>query len=590
MAKCEMDIQIAGRSRIIGIEAAGQFAFFAMQVIPLVLLAKYFAPVGNGSGPWESSFAQAAYQHWLQWILLVPLVGAFLADVLLGKRVCLLVSCVLCALGLGLLACTGQFPQPHLTFLVGLVLVALGFAGIKPCTLALLGDQASIGGHECVSRAYHQLYFFAQVACYASLWMTPKMLENHGSQWSLVLPCLLLCLALAYFLLGWRRFKSLPTTDSGFFREIFSLSFIAKCLRCAPVIVCLVFFWAFSSHIETAWLRQAQQTNLKWIGFGHLPLQIGAIKPWLVICLIPALSLGIYPLLEKRRPIFPLWKMVCGMFLLAGALALMPILNRSLDADQFPAPWMQWLVIALLAAAEVMVVITALAWLYRNAPASMKSCAMALAIASIWAGDQFLLSIQKAMTVPSAAAQQWAAAHQAMPLAWQKSPRSVVLPGYSDDPQDDIIARGKSGVIHQLEIPGNSIYQEAANRIDAISRGGFPSNKNGQIMINELRDLWGNPLIYQRVHRDQAKIFSAGPDRQMGTQWDLGLVLNRKQVRWNAISAQPDAQITHQPISGGGGKRLLDMNEDRFLTIFLAAFAFVFLAYAQIIRSRLSQG
>jgi proton-dependent oligopeptide transporter, POT family len=39
-------------------------------------------------------------------------------------------------------------------------------------------------------------------------------------------------------------------------------------------------------------------------------------------------------------------------------------------------------------------------------------------------------------------------------------------------------------------------------------------------------DPWGNPLLYEFVHANEARITSHGPDQKPKTQWDLGLTIS----------------------------------------------------------------
>jgi POT family proton-dependent oligopeptide transporter len=53
------------------------------------------------------------------------------------------------------------------------------------------------------------------------------------------------------------------------------------------------------------------------------------------------------------------------------------------------------------------------------------------------------------------------------------------------------------------------------------------SSDLGRKLLGDVKDLWGNPLVYELIDSTHARISSAGPDRTNKTQWDLGLILKK---------------------------------------------------------------
>ena len=82
--------------------------------------------------------AKAAFHLFVFGVYFTPLLGGFLADRFLGKyRTILYISLLYCAGH----ACLAIFHDDRNGFYAGLVLIALGSGGIKPCVSALVGDQ-----------------------------------------------------------------------------------------------------------------------------------------------------------------------------------------------------------------------------------------------------------------------------------------------------------------------------------------------------------------------------------------------------------------------------------------------------------------
>jgi solute carrier family 15 (oligopeptide transporter), member 1 len=108
------------------------------------------------------------------------LFGGILSDALLGRfRTILLLSVVYCA-GMAVLA-GSSFPgveNPHFLFLFGLVLVALGTGGIKPCVSAFGGDQFNPNHLKAISTYFSIFYFSINAGSVLSMFITPIFRKN----------------------------------------------------------------------------------------------------------------------------------------------------------------------------------------------------------------------------------------------------------------------------------------------------------------------------------------------------------------------------------------------------------------------------
>ena len=122
---------------IVGNEAAERFSYYGMKAILVVFMTTLLAgrdgapaPMGEGEAKfWYHAFSSAVY--------FFPIVGAIVADFLLGKYpTIMLLSLVYCA-GHAALA----LDETRSGLAVGLALIAVGSGGIKPCVSAHVGDQ-----------------------------------------------------------------------------------------------------------------------------------------------------------------------------------------------------------------------------------------------------------------------------------------------------------------------------------------------------------------------------------------------------------------------------------------------------------------
>ena len=115
---------------IIGNEGCERFSFYGMRSILTLYLARelYVRHPELGSAP--ETYAQSHYHLFVAAVYAFPLIGAVIADRLLGKyQMILYLSLVYCAGH----ACLAMFEGTSGGSGLGLALIAIGSGGIKPC-------------------------------------------------------------------------------------------------------------------------------------------------------------------------------------------------------------------------------------------------------------------------------------------------------------------------------------------------------------------------------------------------------------------------------------------------------------------------
>ena len=114
---------------IIGNEAAERFSFYGMKGILIIFMHQYLHLLSDNPATKAMGKAEAIarYHDFTFWVYLTPILGALLADTILGKyRTILTLSIVYC-LGhfcLALMGSAGMTPEGWL--MSGLALIALG--------------------------------------------------------------------------------------------------------------------------------------------------------------------------------------------------------------------------------------------------------------------------------------------------------------------------------------------------------------------------------------------------------------------------------------------------------------------------------
>ncbi|KAJ4846975.1 hypothetical protein Tsubulata_019977 [Turnera subulata] len=203
---------------IIGVEVAERFAYYGIESNLITFL----------TGPLGQSTATAAenVNAWSGTASLLPLLGALLADSVLGRYRTILFASSIYILGLGLLTLSALLPSNCKTtenisscspdrlqlfvFFFSLYLVALGQGGHKPCVQAFGADQ--FDGQEpeeskAKSSFFNWWYFFMCAVILVTVSILNYIQDNIGWSLGFGIPCVVMAAALAVFLLGTRTYR-----------------------------------------------------------------------------------------------------------------------------------------------------------------------------------------------------------------------------------------------------------------------------------------------------------------------------------------------------------------------------------------------
>ncbi|MGB5439336.1 MAG: POT family MFS transporter [Gammaproteobacteria bacterium] len=374
---------------IIGNEAAERFSFYGMRAILVVFMTQYLV---DGSGVLDvmgEDEAKGWFHLFVAAVYVTPLLGALVADGLLGKyRTIIFLSLVYCA---GHFALALDDTRWGLT--LGLGLIALGAGGIKPCVSAHLGDQFGRSNQGLLARAFSWFYFAINLGAFVSTLATPWLLQHYGSSVAFGVPGVLMLAATLVFWAGRHRFVHIPAGGRHFIKEVFSKTGLGVLARLCVVYVFVAVFWALFDQTGSSWVLQAQQMDRTLFGLELLPAQIQAANPLLVMLLIPLFSYRLYPAIDRWFVLTPLRKMSIGLFLTVLAFAIPTAIQLSIDAGGAPSIGWQLLAYVMLTSAEVMVSITCLEFSYMQAPRAMKSFVMAFFMLSISVGNLFTSAV-----------------------------------------------------------------------------------------------------------------------------------------------------------------------------------------------------
>lgn len=379
---------------IIGNEAAERFSYYGMKAILAVFMTKYLMMTESSANEWFHTFGSAVY--------LMPILGALLSDIFLGKyRTILYLSVIYC---LGHLVLALNESENGLFW--GLTLIAIGSGGIKPCVSAHVGDQFNVSNKHLINKVFLYFYFAINFGSVISTLAIPYLLESQGPQVAFGLPGLLMFIATFVFWLGRNKFVHIPAFGTSYLKVLLSKEGLAAIGRLLVLYAFLAIFWALYEQTGSTWIFQSEspfldkEVSLLFWNFTLLPSQIQAINPLLVMILIPTFTFVIYPLLEKIIPLKPLIKISLGLFVTVGCYLIVAYIESRISQGIQTSVMWQFLAYIILTMAEVMVYATALEFSYTQAPLQMKSTIMGVFMFSISMGNFIITQITHYNSIP----------------------------------------------------------------------------------------------------------------------------------------------------------------------------------------------
>lgn len=565
-----------GIKYIIGNEAAERFSFYGMRTILVVFMTKYLHLMVDGQVGTAMNGAKAdeTYHLFVSATYIFPVLGSLLSDIFIGKyRTILWLSIVYCIGHLALALMGGPGLTPASWLYVGLILVAVGSGGIKPCVSAHVGDQFGKKNSHMMTRVYQWFYFSINFGSTASTALTPLLLEWYGPHVAFGLPGILMALATLLFWMGRNVFIHVPAAGMNFFRETFSRDGVTALLKLMVIYGFVSVFWAVFDQTGSSWVRQAGNMDLQFLWWKFLPSQVQVVNPIFVLILIPLFQLVVYPAVNKVYTLTPLRKITIGFFLTAGSFVFLAVAQEMIDTGTQASVWWQLWAYVALTAGEVMISITGLEFSYTQAPKTMKSVVMALWLASVSLGNFFTSTVNHFIQTPSINEVQTQFIGDEIPTSAKVNDWNVVrtkeVTNEDDEKQlwlieagkdgkegtaDDVtLVLGAKGAIKETLTSENEVLEEAAQRVEDSffasntddQLKALPLQADGQKLVEGLTDSLGNQLTYLQVTRDQYQIVSSGYDEEFMTRWDIVLTGDISR----SVTKEERKKVAEKPLS-----------------------------------------
>ncbi|MEN1681264.1 MAG: POT family MFS transporter [Planctomycetota bacterium] len=316
---------------IVGNEAAERFSFYGMRGILTIFMTEHLRNSAGASDVMSNEEAKSIYHLFVASAYFFPIFGALISDIIWGKYKTILILslgyCVghLClsmgdtGLGAGLL-------EPRNWLFLGLIFIAVGSGGIKPCVSAHVGDQFGAKNKGLLSKTFSWFYFAINVGAAASNLLTPWLLENpnFGPAYAFGLPGVLMGLATLLFWMGRNRYVHIPPAGAeAFVEETFDRNGVRALANLSPLFLVFVpAFWSLFDQTGSEWVLQATRLDRRFLGIDWYEAQVQAVNPVLVLILIPLFAYIVYPAMGRLFTPTPLRKIGIGLFTAVIAFGL----------------------------------------------------------------------------------------------------------------------------------------------------------------------------------------------------------------------------------------------------------------------------
>jgi len=395
---------------IIGNEACERFSFYGMSTILVPYMQNFLR--------WDRNTSESIYHWFVGAAYTSTILGGWISDRFLGRYRTILWLSYGYVLGHAVLA-AGDLGFRVAALFLGMALIVIGQAGIKPNLSAFVGDQFRRDQGDLLDRVYSWFYFAINVGSAASQFATPWLLAgcalgtarlcgNTATAWGFGVPGILMALALVIYLAGRRSYVKVPPTGpnpNGFLRVLYTrlrggaeearnrhgeraLEGMRSVLRIALVFLPIISFWSLYFQYGSSWFNQAEKMNRNIFGWHMESAQMESLNAILILVMVPTFAYVVYPALERAGVRMPLLRrMVIGMFMAIPAFLSAAMIQSWIDGGGHPHIAWQVIQYFLISIAETMVSVTALEFAYTQAPKAMKGVIMSLWFLTLGTGN-----------------------------------------------------------------------------------------------------------------------------------------------------------------------------------------------------------
>ncbi|XP_055593305.1 peptide transporter family 1-like [Uranotaenia lowii] len=332
---------------IISNEFCERFTYYGMRTILVIYLTQKL--------DYDDDTATVMYHSFTTLVYFMCVLGAIISDSWLGKFRTILYLSMVYVVGTSLIA-IGAIPTLDVNAsamtIIGLLLIAIGSGGIKPCVAAFGGEQFKIPEQaKQLAIFFSMFYFSVNSGSFVSTMLTPILRDDvkcydQDDCFSLAfgVPGVLMVVSIIIFILGRPLYKITAPAGNMFVK-------VSKCIWTAirtrskekavsprdhwldyseprwgqqlvdetkillnvlRLYIPLPVFWALFDQQGSRWTFQATRMDGD-LGFWTIkPDQMQVINPLLILVFIPLYEIAFYPLLSLIGIRRPLQKLTLG--------------------------------------------------------------------------------------------------------------------------------------------------------------------------------------------------------------------------------------------------------------------------------------
>uniref|UniRef100_A0A1A7XL39 Solute carrier family 15 (H+/peptide transporter), member 2 n=3 Tax=Iconisemion striatum TaxID=60296 RepID=A0A1A7XL39_9TELE len=359
-------------------EFCERFSYYGMKAVLTLYFLSYLK--------WDKDLSTAVYHAFSGLCYFTPILGALIADSWLGKFKTIIYLSIVYVIGhvvksVGAIPTVGNKDVHIALSMLGLILIALGTGGIKPCVAAFGGDQFDEENMKQRQKFFSIFYMSINAGSLLSTLITPvlrggvKCFGEDCYALAFGVPAALMMVALVVFIFGSSLYKKNPPQGNILLQVCNCIGYAIKnrwkssntnpkrkhwldwaedkyskrlieeirmVLRVLVLYIPLPMFWALFDQQGSRWTLQATRMNL---AFGETftiqPDQMQMMNALMILLFVPIFDLIIYPLVGLCRVnITPLRKMATGMIFAAlafGAATLVEVNVVKTVVDPAPA-------------------------------------------------------------------------------------------------------------------------------------------------------------------------------------------------------------------------------------------------------------
>ena len=395
---------------IIGTEACERFSFYGMKSILMLYMTGHLLMSEN--------WATSTLHIFVGMVYLLPVAGAWLADKVWGRYKTILYISLLYCVGHGVLATADLFQTieaRRYILMAGLLIIALGAGGIKPCVSAFMGDQIPDKSPRLMTKAFNAFYWAINLGSFFSFLVIPAMEQHYGYSWAFAVPGI----ATFVFWLGRREYNKIPPSRSasrgGFWRVLFTVLFrggwnkatllcgenavtdTRHILKILSIFAFVIPFWSIFDQTASSWVAQGNNMipiSIPLPGSGTWsigPEEIQAANPVFVMIFIPLITVFVYPNVVRLAK--PLVRLGTGIALSSVTFLIVAWLQHRLESGAVMSIAWQLIPYCVLTISEILVSTTGLEFAYTQAPLHLKSVITSFWNLTIFAGNMLVAAI-----------------------------------------------------------------------------------------------------------------------------------------------------------------------------------------------------